>query len=88
MGWVNAPRSVAPIARAALAVLPTVRLEVDTIAAERDRARADLRGARSADDKADLSERAALIAAECAGAERILGLIGRLARGDHPGGPS
>lgn len=76
------PRQVSPLARAALAVLQTVRLEVDTMRADAEAAVRDRAGGgRSADAQRDIAERAARLTAEHAGAERVLLLLGRLARG-------
>jgi hypothetical protein len=75
-------RGASPIQRAALAILPNVRLELDLMRADADAA-ARLRDAagRSADAQRDAAERAARLKAEASGAERIVGLLGKLARG-------
>ncbi len=80
------PRQIPQIARAALAVLPAVRLEVDAIAADRDAAQRDLKAAgRSADAQRDATERFVRLTGRAQGAEDILRVITRLAQGQTAG---
>ncbi len=77
-----APRQTTPIQRAALAVLEPVRLEVELMRADADAAeRLQRETKRNADAQRDVAERAVRMAAEARGAERVLQLIGRIARG-------
>jgi hypothetical protein len=78
-------RQVPPIARAALVLLPTVRMEVQALVADRDAAERDLKTAgRKADEQRDAAERFVRLAGKAQGAEQVLQLLGRLARGDTP----
>lgn len=75
------PRNVAPLARAAHALIDTVAREVAVMKGDADAAAAAVSLARSKDAVADSMEHASRLRAEHTGAERILRLLGRLARG-------
>lgn len=72
-----------PLAKAAILVLPHVNAELVTIRAAAKEAADELAkaGRRTLDEQRDAAERAARLRAELYGAEQIVRVLGRLAKG-------
>lgn len=78
----SAPREVPALQRAALLVLPVARAELDRMGQAADEADRDrVAAGRGYDAQRDATERAVRLSAEWLGAQRIVILLGDLARG-------